>query len=308
MRKGVIDIGSNTINLLIGEYVEGGWQRIAEFKNPARLGKGGIDKNILTEAAIGRGLAALEEHLKKTKELKCEVVEAYATAAVRDASNKDVFLGLVKENLDFDIQVIAGKREAELIALGIKSSGAIGPETNLILDIGGGSTEFILVENGDIKFLQSFQLGVTRLLEKFIPGDPIGVDSQKEITDHIESTLSEIKSIIEKYKPKRLVGASGSFDSLAQIHSEKQGIEFDTVNNEINLNPYHEIAKQILSIDMTERAKIEGLVPHRVETIPMAVLLIDYILSIGDFKEIYQSSYALKEGAMEEGKIDKLTK
>jgi len=301
MRKGVIDIGSNTINLLIGEFEEGGWKRIAEFKNPARLGKGGIDKNILTPEAIARGVNALQDHVTKAKEYNCQSIVAYATAAVRDASNKVEFLNIVKEKNQLDIQVIDGKREAELIAFGIKSSGAMHENTNLILDIGGGSTEFVLVKNGQIKYLQSFRLGVTRLLEKFNPGDPISLNTKTEISEHISSSVKELVAVIQEYKPTRLVGASGSFDSLAQMVAASQGLQFDEIKNQISLSSYKEVANKILSLDFENRSKIEGLVPHRVETMPMAILLINYVIDIGAFDEIYQSSYALKEGVMEEG-------
>ncbi|MFT4660022.1 MAG: exopolyphosphatase/guanosine-5'-triphosphate,3'-diphosphate pyrophosphatase [Patiriisocius sp.] len=300
MNKAIIDIGSNTINVLIVQIESATWTRIAEYKNPARLGKGGLDKNMLAEDAIERGIKALTDHIVMAKEHRCDSIHAYATAAVRDAKNKDVFLKRVKRELNLDIEVIEGKREAELITFGIQASGALSDETNLILDIGGGSTEFIIIKKGEIFFKESYRLGVTRLLEQFKPSDPLSGENIKVIGDHINAELVQLKQLIIEHNPTRLVGASGSFDSLAQMSAARLQLDFEAIKNEISLEVYDDLSKEILAHKMSVRAEIPGLVPHRVETIPMAVLLIDKILENGNFKEIFQSSYALKEGAAEE--------
>ena len=300
MRKAVIDIGSNTINVLIAEVNGVSWKKIEEFKNPARLAKGGINKNVLASEAIERGITALTSHINIAKEYGCEEVIAYATAAVRDASNKDTFLNRVKSELHLDINVISGDREAELIAFGIRASGALNDESNLIIDIGGGSTEFIIIHENDILFKKSYRLGVTRLLEQFEPEDPLTDDIIAKITDHISHSTKDLYNAINKFKPSRLVGASGSFDSLAQMSCEMNGKSMSNISNELPRAIYQSLAKECLSLNYEGRSKIKGLALYRVETIPMAIIIINHVLSIGNIKDIYQSSYALKEGVIEE--------
>ena len=140
MKTAIIDLGTNTFNLLIVE----GDQTLFKTKIAVKLGEGGITNNFIAEEPYRRGLAALKKHIETIKHYKVERTLAFATSAIRSATNGAVFVKEVKKKLGLNIEVIDGNKEAELIYLGVQQALDLGQENNLIMDIGGGSTEFII--------------------------------------------------------------------------------------------------------------------------------------------------------------------
>jgi exopolyphosphatase / guanosine-5'-triphosphate,3'-diphosphate pyrophosphatase len=159
-RIAILDFGTNTFNLLITEVsAENKLIVLHTAKEAVKLGEGGITKKIITEQAFERGLAAIERHLERVKELKVKKVYAFATSAIRDASNGKDFIHAVQEKFDIYVLIIPGEREAEMIYRGVRMSLPMDDDPVLILDIGGGSNEFIIANKKEIFWKQSFNLG-----------------------------------------------------------------------------------------------------------------------------------------------------
>lgn len=302
MRIAVIDLGTNTFNLLVAETdIFGGFETLYNEKLPVKLGEGGINKGFITQEAFIRGLEALENYSSTIAQWQCERILAFATSAVRSASNGNEFVKTVLEKTGIEIQVISGDMEAEFISMGVRQAVKLGEEPSVIIDIGGGSTEFIIVDEKGILWKESFEIGASRLLQRFQPSDPIKPNEQKEITDYILEELKPLWEAGEKFKVKELIGASGSFESLAELinlryHSLPELAE--KTECEFVLEECAAIHAEILASTRDQRLKMKGLVAMRVDLIVVSAVLVETVVSRLNISKMRYSSYALKEGVL----------
>jgi len=170
MRIAIIDMGTNTFNLLIAEANgESHFKTIHNSKCGVKLGEEGIDKKFIAPAAWERGLKAIETHVQTAKDFKADKIFAFATSATRDAKNGAEFVDEIFQKYQVKVNVIEGEREALLIYLGVRQAVDLGDEVNLVLDIGGGSNELILCNAKEVFWKHSFNLGIQRLLTIFNP-------------------------------------------------------------------------------------------------------------------------------------------
>jgi exopolyphosphatase / guanosine-5'-triphosphate,3'-diphosphate pyrophosphatase len=295
-----IDIGTNTINLLIAEASETGFQTVLFERIPARLGKGGMKEGILTEEAMMRGLDALQGHKDNCDTHGVSAIKVTATSAVRSASNGADFVNRVKEELGLEIEVIDGEREAELIWKGVRLTGLLDREVGLIMDIGGGSTEFILADAEQVHWKKSYDLGVTRLAERFQAPDPFTDVAEQEMNEALTEELEELWSAMRAVPCQRLIGASGSFNSISTMLVGGDLDKVLPIHQAIDLQAYTSLSLTLRRSGFHQRYAIPGLVPDRVDTIPYSVLLIDAVLGSQPQWTMERSSYALKEGVMAE--------
>ena len=301
MNTAIIDLGTNTFNLLIGRIEEG--RVVTEFKTkiPVKLGKGGFAKRHLTEDAIARGLLAIESHINTAQEHGVESIVAFATSAVRDASNGADFVRQIQSDYGLQVQVISGNREAELICEGVRSSSDFGAESLLIMDIGGGSTEFILTSVGQIHWKKSYALGVSRLLERIQPSDPLGADDLDALHSILDDALTDLGKALELYPAAHLVGSSGSFDTMADLILA--GIYKEEVSSKGNrydfrLNDFETIYTQLRYSTQAERLAMPGMLEMRAEMMVLSSSIIRYVVQRWNMKQVTLSTYALKEGAL----------
>ena len=162
--KAIIDLGTNTFHLLIAEVRNGLINEYFKLQIPVKLGKGGIGDNLITEDAFKRGLTALSEFRKYIDQFEIKEVHAFATSAVRSAKNGDEFIFKAKKYYQIEINAICGDDEAALIYEGVKHSFNLPEENILVMDIGGGSVEFIIGQKEDIFWKHSFNIGAARLV------------------------------------------------------------------------------------------------------------------------------------------------
>ena len=169
----VIDLGTNTFNLLIAEVTEPGkFSALYEERIAVKMGRGGIHKEKIMPEAMERGLNALSSHERTIRRFGASRVRLIGTSAIRGASNRHEFMELVRERFGRNLEVIDGNREADYIFSGTFSSLPPLEEKYLVLDIGGGSNEFILAEGSSIVWKKSFNIGIARVLELFHLSDP----------------------------------------------------------------------------------------------------------------------------------------
>ena len=305
MRTAVIDIGTNTINLLIADIRDddnsSSYNIILETACPAKLGKGGINKLTILPDAFERGINALKTHLETIKKYNVDNIVCIATAALRSASNKDDFIKRAKHELGIDIRIVDGEKEAQLIYDGVKQVVPIEREPVLILDIGGGSNEFILANSNGLIWKHSFDLGVARLLDMFSPSDPITKNDIKKIENYIRPELRELFEVTQQYPVDTLVGASGSFDTIAAliaaIHHPQMDMSLST-SYRITLFYFNELYFKFLRSTAGERLKMKKMPAHRVDTIVLASIFINFIIRELNIKEIWRCAFALKEGTI----------
>lgn len=301
MRIAIIDLGTNTFNLLICSKENGTLKSIFKTKIAVKLGEGGIDKDVIAEAPYKRGIKALKTHLETIKEHKVDCVRAFATSAIRSTKNGADFVKEVYNKLDLEIEVINGDKEAELIYQGVKKAINFDSDYRLIMDIGGGSTEFIIANAEGIQWKKSYQLGVSRLKEIFKPNDPINKQEIQAIEDYLQTELKGLTEKISTFPCKTLIGSSGSFDTLVEMI----GYEFHNLNKKdkkpacyINMDQYLWAQDYLINSTLSQRLNTKGLVKMRADMIVISVIFINYILREFKINNVMRSKYALKEGAM----------
>jgi exopolyphosphatase/guanosine-5'-triphosphate,3'-diphosphate pyrophosphatase len=302
MRIAVIDLGTNTFNLLVAETdMFGGFETLYNEKLPVKLGEGGINQGYITDAAFVRGLEAMENYASNIHQWQAERTLAFATSAVRCASNGNDFVKTVYDKTGIEVQVITGEMEAEFISMGVRQAVKLSEEPSVIIDIGGGSTEFIIVNDTKILWKQSFELGASRLLQRFQPSDPIEPGEQKQISEYILGELKPLWEAAEKFEVKELIGASGSFESLAELinmrYHSLPGLDKRT-ECEFVLEQCAAIHAEILASTRDQRLKMKGLVAMRVDLIVVSAVLVETVVSRLSISRMRYSSYALKEGVL----------
>lgn len=299
MRIAVIDCGTNTFNLLVCTIKADSFSSIYRTKRVVKLGSEGISKGIIGEAPQLRAINALSNFKKIISKYNVDKVIAIGTAALRDAKQKSIFLEKIRKQTGFNIELINGPREAELIYKGVCRAFDIGDDNSLIIDIGGGSVEFIIGNDKKILWKKSFRIGAARLIEMFIPSDPILPNEIKKINAYLYESLSPLLVAANKFKPVRLIGSSGTFDTLAVIIQEKSGEKKSFINKthyQYKLSDYKKLHQQLLQSTLKERLATKGMLSMRADMIVPASLLITFVLRLINLKEMHLSNYALKEG------------
>jgi len=298
-RIAVIDCGTNTFNLLIAEQSGKEMKFVLRTKRVVKLGAEGIKDGIIGEKAQERALNAMLDYKSLTEKYEVENIKVVGTAALRDAKNGAALLKKIKQQTGFTIRLIDGNEEAELIYKGVQASKVLDEQCHLLMDIGGGSTEFILCNKDKIFWKKSFRLGAARLLEVIHPSDPISNIEIIDLNKKLKDELSDLFLACSKYKPLKLVGSSGSFDTFASIILKKTGEKLGRKSNyQFKLSEYELVHEELLHTTYKERLQIPGLITMRADMIVLATLLLTFVLQSTKIKSLYLSKYALKEGVM----------
>lgn len=303
MRIGIIDMGTNTFNFLIVEQEQSNdFTIIKKKKFSVKLGEKSLYKNVIGHDAMMRAIESIEKIKTIAAKNKVTEINAFATSAVRSASNKDDFLNFVKAKTNLDINVISGDEEAKLIFYGVqKAISGIHGSPYLIMDIGGGSTEFIIAKKDKILWKHSFQLGVTRLLQYFNPNDQISKKEVVEIETYLNKKLMPLTHEIQKYNISTLIGSSGSFNTIVslivnQLHNPIKW--HPSTSYVIATEDYILIHRMLVLSTLEERKHMKGMDLMRAEMMVLASIFIKFVIKKYQIEQLIQSAYALKEGAV----------
>ncbi|BBE19969.1 exopolyphosphatase [Aquipluma nitroreducens] len=294
----VIDLGTNTCNLLIAEYQDKSYQILYQGKEVVKLGKNGIDKNRLTEDGLERAILAIRKHLERISQFSVSEVVIIATSAIRDATNQDWFQQQIKANTGLDLQIISGEKEAQLIFDGVKLAFDEIEDHSLILDIGGGSNEFILTRNNEPIWKQSFPLGMARIIEQIPPSNPITPEEIEQINDWFDSRLEPLWQQLNNIQIPLLIGCSGAFDTLADLIDQTNPGTKTRIKQEIATDDFTRVYETLIKSTTAERTEMKGMESIRIEMIVPSVLFIKLVIDRLNIKKIYQTDYALREGIL----------
>ena len=299
MRFAVLDLGTNTFHLLIAEQnAVGQWQTLVREKRYVKLAEEGIER--IGAAPFARGLAALQSfkiHLDQFA-VPPSAMRAFGTAALRTADNAPEFLDQVFALTGIRPESIPGDREAALIYLGVRQAVPFPDNRVLIMDIGGGSVEFIIADRTQVRWQQSFPLGVAVLYREFHHEDPISTPEINRLEAFLEEALADLWQAIEEFPVPTLVGASGTFDVIdlfvldPATKAELYGY--------IELSAFEPLYNVLVNSTLEERRALPKLPEERVEMVVVAMILIRKVLDRAGIREIYTSAYALKEGMLAE--------
>lgn len=290
-------MGTNTFQLLIADVVnETSIEKVYQEDIFVRLGKGGISRGVLTQEAMHRAYDALEVFNIKIKEFDVKNVVAGATSAVRSAVNGMDFIETIHSRFGYTPKIIEGNEEANVIYHGVKSDIVLS-ETSIIMDIGGGSVEFIICDNECVLWKQSFEIGAQRLFDLFCKQDPIAQQDLNELNDFVVKSLSDLWIAVKFYSPTKIIGAAGTFETLQEIYGSKNSIVPSEVKK-VEVLAYKEMYKMFISYTLSERLLIPGLIKQRVNMIVPASALLMTVLEVLNFSEIEISGASLREGLL----------
>lgn len=299
MKVAILDLGTNVFNLLITEIEQESCKIIKVVKMPSFIGTGGFRAGRLGDDAMSESLKALQK-IKDIidREGGVTLVKGFATSAFRDAENGSDFAMTIRNQFGFDVEIISGEREAELICKGIRESLLIWDEKVLMCDIGGGSNELIIADKEKIFWKRSFNLGMLRLREQFLPGDPIKEQEVYEIVNYLGQELQPLFDACREHSPGLMIGSSGSFDTLRELlYADDDG---SLPAKEIDIAMLEDLHRRLLLSNREERLKMPGMSPIRVDYMVLGSIFVQLVLKSCKIKELYQSSYSLKEGYMSE--------
>lgn len=300
MRLAIIDLGTNTCNLLISDAFEKKYEILYQGKEGVKLGKGGIHKNLLTQEAFDRAEAALKKHLRTLSSFRAEEVITIATSAVRDAVNKNEFSDFLLKKTGLKLAVVSGEEEATLIFKGVKLAFDQVPDHSLILDIGGGSNELIIPVNNEIAWKQSFPLGMARVTGQFPISDPINPEEAGSIRSWFDEGLTALWDQFKGKTPVRLIGCAGAFDTLADLLDETPPGTKSRVTQDISLEDFDRLSMKVIRSTAAQREKMTGMDPLRLEMIVPSFILIRLILNRLPVRHLTQTGFSLREGVLYE--------
>ena len=299
MRVAIIDMGTNTFHLLLAELGVGAFKITYREKVPVKIGMGGINQGYITADAMDRALATMRSFNYTVKEFKVEKVMAFGTSALRNARNGEEVARKIEIETGIQTQIISGLKEAEYIYKGTRAAIKMGLDKCLIMDIGGGSVEFIIGNEKEIFWSHSFEIGGQRLLERFQKHDPITADEIKSQYDFFRQELHPLLNELETHKPNLLIGSSGTFDTLSDIYCMRNDIPLkETPETPFSIKAFDDIYEELLVKDRVARMQIPGMIEMRVDMIVVACCLIKFLLTHHAFSQIRVSSYSLKEGVL----------
>lgn len=296
MTVAVIDLGTNTFHLIIAEVAPGSVTVLFKTNEPVRLGQGRINENMIIPEAFERGINTLKNFKQEIEKHKIKVVKAIATSAIRSADNGLDFVKAAQAEAGIAIQVVSGDEEATYIFSGVKATGAIKGKS-LIMDIGGGSTEFIICDEHTILWKKSYNIGAARLMQAYFKSDPISQDDQTAIINHLNVELQGLKEACALYQPQHLIGSAGAFETFAQMLYED--IDLKTIKSApIALDHYQKLAQQLIASTHAERELMPYLIKLRVDMIVISAIITNYVISNCQINELSLSTYDLKMGVL----------
>ncbi len=301
-----IDVGTNSIHMVVVKIQPNlpAFTIIGREKNTVRLGERCQQTGYLTEEAMTRAIAALQRCQEISKSLNSEQIIAVATSAVREAPNGREFLARVEAEIGLWINLISGVEEARRIYLGVLSGIEFNSQPHIVIDIGGGSTELILGDGHEPRTLSSTKVGAVRLTNEFVTTDPISSGEfqalQAYIRGMLERPVEELQAHLRPGERPRLVGTSGTIETLATLHAREQlGVVPDPLQGySFSVQDLRELVQRFRRLSYADRLKLPGLNDRRAEIILAGALVLQEAMSLLNLESIVICERSLREGVI----------
>ncbi|HEY2520623.1 MAG TPA: Ppx/GppA phosphatase family protein [Streptosporangiaceae bacterium] len=299
-RVAAVDCGTNSIRLLIAD-VDPDRATLSDVDRRmeiVRLGQGVDTTGRLAPEALDRTLKALRGYAELIGSHRAEAVRMVATSATRDAANADEFTRRVTEVLGTGPEVLTGDEEARLSFLGATAElGASVPAPYLVTDIGGGSTEFVLGQDGRVASARSVNIGCVRMTERHLREDPPSRAQVEAATADIDRAIAEAAAVVDASRARTLVGLAGSVTTVAGIALGLPGYDPERLHHSrISAAQVHEVATRLLAQTRAERARIPVMHPGRIDVIGAGALILDRIMIRLALAEVLVSEHDILDG------------
>jgi exopolyphosphatase/guanosine-5'-triphosphate,3'-diphosphate pyrophosphatase len=293
-RIAVIDLGTNTFNLLIADVTKEEIEVIHSEKDGVALGMGGLNEGVITADAILRAIKTMQHFNKMCEVHFVDEIRAFGTSAIRSSINGKDFVHLIEKETGIQVDIISGEQEAKFIYEGVRWTYDF-TETSMVMDVGGGSTEFIFADESGIKDLISLNIGVSRIFQELELNDPLTPTDCQKVEKWIEDRAGEF---INSKRCDTLVGASGCFETFYEMIYKKS---FPSVTDaiELSINDLNAVLDKIIFSSQAERDNNPHIIPIRRKMAPIAAVKTKWVLSKLGIKKVVVSPCSLKEGVLQ---------
>lgn len=307
IRRAVIDIGTNSVKLLVADVHDGRVEPVIEESEQTRLGAGFYETHRLQPAAITETARAVAAFARRAYDLQAVSTRVIATSAARDAINPDDLLSAVEKASGIKAEIISGEQEADWAFQGVATDPRLSDETLLLMDVGGGSTEFILGRRDEKFFRQSFPLGTVRLLEKLRLDDPPAAPQRlacyegvkafllRAVQPELAPALDRANKSGSRHAPAQLIGTGGTATILARM--EAQMSDYDRAKIEaqrLTLTRVQEWTDRLWSLPLAERRKTIGLPEKRADVILMGLAIYRGTMEVFGFSALRVTTRGLR--------------
>lgn len=303
MPRAIIDLGTNTFQLLIAQksISDNGMLVLAHEQRPVSLGRGAMESDMLQVDAMERAFETLREFKQIANSYQCADNQVFAlgTSILRRAKNTPEFIEKVQSQLGIQVEIISGLREAELIYLGIQSSlPQPWEKTSLVMDIGGGSVEFILFRSNQVLGKISLEIGGLQLQSLFHVAGEYDQSLKGSLVAYIQQALAPLDKLCQLEKPEVLIGAAGAFETLwdLEMASNRNEKKSNLSAHSLSIPQFYQNMSAIESLTYAERVNLPGMKMFRASILPYANALIFQVLQRYHIPEMWVSAFSLKEG------------
>lgn len=303
--RALIDIGTNSVKLLVAEVADREVRPLHEESEQTRLGKGFYETHLLQAGAIHDTAVAVARFAARAAEFKPSTIRVFATSAARDAKNQAELLETVRRVSGLRVEVISGDQEAEWVYQGVTSDPQLSGHRLLILDVGGGSTEFILGDGAHKQFRESFPLGSVRLLEQLQPSDPPKPSdlarARAEVGTFIQSNVvPEVGvQVGAACGPCWLVGTGGASTIMGRIEGRMNSFDRDRLEGMVlKLDQVRSLVGRLWALPLAERRWIIGLPKKRADVILTGAVIYEGVMEQLGFPEMRISTRGLRYGGL----------
>lgn len=300
MKIAAIDIGSNSIHMVIAEVRDGHFEILDRAKEMVGLARGTLTEGRLSADALEAGFQTIARFQRLARRQGADPILAVATSAVREAENGGELALRAWEELQLQIDVVTGADEARFIFLAARHSIDFRGERPLVVDVGGGSVELIYAREGEVRWQESLKLGVVRLTERFLRSDPPKRREIEALRTFVRRSLEELFERARRDPPSLLVGTSGTLLNLVAMgQAAKEGKVPESLHNRtLDRRDLARLAERILTVDADKRSRLPGLDRKRSDLAPAGVILAEVLLDGFRCAQLRACEWALREGIL----------
>lgn len=306
MKYAVIDMGSNSIRLMIAEVAAGQLGQVEKHLEMTRLGAGVNETHQLSEQSMDDTVKAIMKFREMAESANAKLLGAFATSAVRDAANGQAFGKRVLEATGVEVNIISGAEEAELGFKGVCKGldKGLAKERFVIIDIGGGSTELIVGEGEQILYRKSFNVGVVRMTGKHITTDPIVSSEADRLAQDVKDILEEGIEAVRALSPSVAIGIGGTATTFGTLDLQMTVYDRDRIHNTfVGLGSLEKTVDHLEKLSVEEKRQLPGLMPKRADVIYAGGVILKHLLSTITLEGFYVSDYDNLEGILAKQKF-----